>query len=953
MPCVVGGIDRGRARSDAHGVGDGNDATMTNVWRFAPSDGDARTNDGRDARTRETEASMMFSAHGSRGEVVRVGVGRGAGVDGAVGANGTSASAAFVSDDACVVFGSGKRGVLIMNAYDERGGSVRVIEGEDGSEGTTRATPTVCAATRTPSGRASAVVGDADGDLYEIVGDIANGKLSIRAFDRKNRSHWVDDMHDDEEAGGEGRATASPTKTPGKNRAWGALRSATMAAGGLLSRKHRPGGVRSLSFVDGSSETRKRLLVCVSDGALEEWSIDVSNTPRPAKLAHAHNIVKQIQRALRTSSNVSFVSADWTLTDMGVDITLLVECDGKGSLHRFQRAHGTDALEIVASAVPAAGALPNNLNRVRLYVEGEDTFVLAEDGSAALFTGLDYSRVLARMDASNHEPILDVKCVRPGEWVLLSDEGGVTTFNPHTRQTTPRRAGKVTPNKRTSRGDGPSANAVDDADAIECVRTEFENYLAGQSGSRDQTKSRLRAAGAFVSEAVPFATMSKSSIDALPKKLSGKSNRGGPSIEEHVSEKIGRYLSFLDFLTESGVWNDIDSDERLEILTHGEMISATSRFVDLKNTADDEARTILEEIATHAGAEMKAIDSALDERSDLEVCFSRSSEVCSMFPATASVLEKRLKENNDLEQRALILDTCARGLLVSIEAANDFRRRRTTMYPHSASSGVSWMCEMEAREALHALASVTIKLQAEAAESTTGVGLGPVLGSRLQAVAAPLLDACAAYLNAALPHSTERIDAHDEYVKNRTTLLSALLNCAKQSATVPLHSRPQHGPLTEGADVTIESVAAVAEAHFGYAELFEICDTAGGVPRLHHYMRTLLGAQEDGEESFAHFVYQKLAIEQDRDAVLLRDLPVEFHGDLERFLASHPDLRWLMELRVGKYSEASETLAAIGNRDGADALKKRRALSLAKLALLAAGGNVEDRMDVIDTALAA
>jgi len=609
-------------------------------------------------------------------------------------------------------------------------------------------------------------------------------------------------------------------------------------------------------------------------------------------------------------------------------------------------------MEFVASAVPAAGALPTNLLRVRLFVDGEDTFVLSPDGSAVIFSGVDFSRVLARMDVSNHEPILDAVCVRPGEWTLLSKDGSVTTFNPHSRHLTPRRVGKVTPSKLSSRADGPSAVAVDNADAIECVRAEFEEYFAGHIGSREQTKSRLRASGAFLSNAAPFATLSKGLIDALPKKLSGKSTRGGPTIEEHGAEKMNRYLSFLNFLTECGIWNEIDSMERANILTHGEMISAVLRLLDLKNVADDEARAMLEEFATHAGAAIKATDSALDERSDLEVCFSRSSEAGLLFPAINSILDKKIAQERDLEKRAIILDTCARGLLVPLEAANDFRRRRTTMYPPMASVGINWMCETEAREALRAISTASIKLYTEAASSSSHVGLSPVLGSRLLASAAPLLDACAAFLSASLLHSTERIEAHEEYVSSRNLVLPTLLTCAKQSATVPQHARPQFGALTEGADVTIESVAAVAEVHFGYAELFDICDTADGTTRLHYYMRTLLGAQEDGEESFAYFVYRKLALEQNRDAALLRELPAEFHGDLERFLAPHPHLRWLIELRMGKYAEASETLAGIGN--AAKANEKSRALSMAKLAVLAAGGaDSDERIAEIDAALAA
>ena len=174
---------------------------------------------------------------------------------------------------------------------------------------------------------------------------------------------------------------------------------------------------------------------------------------------------------------------------------------------------------------------------------------------------------------------------------------------------------------------------------------------------------------------------------------------------------------------------------------HGEMIAALSQLRGLQHTVDDEMKPMLEEIVTHAGAAIKETDSALDERSDVEVCFSRSSEARLMFPAVVYVLEKNLAKNKALEKRAITLDTCARGLLVALEAANDFRRRRTGLYPpFSSSVGVNWTCEIEAREALRALSKTAITLYKEAALSKTHVGLAPVLGSRLMASAAPLLD---------------------------------------------------------------------------------------------------------------------------------------------------------------------------------------------------------------------
>ena len=56
---------------------------------------------------------------------------------------------------------------------------------------------------------------------------------------------------------------------------------------------------------------------------------------------------------------------------------------------------------------------------------------------------------------------------------------------------------------------------------------------------------------------------------------------------------------------------------------------------------------------------------------------------------------------------------------------------------------------------------------------------------------------------------------------------------------------------------------------------------------------------------------------------------------------------------MGKYARASETLASIGNRAGTAEDEKRRMLSMAKLAALAAGGDVEERIESIDASLSA
>ena len=254
---------------------------------------------------------------------------------------------AFVDEDCLVVVSSdGSACAVIEDVYGE--GKVRAVE----SASLTEVKGAKSRVTRAESceaggGKASVAVGDSNGNLYCVSVDCGAGKFTWSVFDRSNRSDWVDDMHDDdedEEEDAEASVLGSPTKTPGKTRRWGALRSATMAAGALLSRKVNAGGIRSLRFAQGSSESKKRLLACEASGTIEEWSLDMSGAKEPT-LAHTHKVSKMIKRVLRVSSNVTLISADWIVTETGVDISVLAECDGKGPLHRPRRTHGTNLVE--------------------------------------------------------------------------------------------------------------------------------------------------------------------------------------------------------------------------------------------------------------------------------------------------------------------------------------------------------------------------------------------------------------------------------------------------------------------------------------------------------------------------------------------------------------------------------------------------------------------------------
>ena len=155
---------------------------------------------------------------------------------------------------------------------------------------------------------------------------------------------------------------------------------------------------------------------------------------------------------------------------------------------------------------------------------------------------------------------------------------------------------------------------------------------------------------------------------------------------------------------------------------------------------------------------------------------------------------------------------------------------------------------MNARRALSAAASAAATLREEAAR-----GAAPDLAAPLGAqprVGPPLLDACAGSVLSAAPGSSARESARGIRGGARDGAHRVVGGCAGGGGK-------RGGRIVRRcvAGVTADAVAAVAEAHFGYEQLAEVCEAAAfeaesardpnaiaaAAARLHHHMRTLRG----------------------------------------------------------------------------------------------------------------
>ena len=599
-----------------------------------------------------------------------------------------------------------------------------------------------------------------------------------------------------------------------------------------------------------------------------------------------------------------------------------------------------------------------------------------------------------------------------GGWLMLTELMGVVAYSPATAD------GAAMMPVEIERETEPEAPApltamdmplppvdVDPVEAEAAVRAEFAAYASGSGGVPSEAGFRLRAAGALTSSldaaaspevvsAAPFASNSRAIVDALPKHWPGPSGPG-PAVEMHLDEKARRHDMFLQWLVEAaGVYNLLSAAEREQILEHGEMVAALLCVRQIHNEAaeadeleggggDDvgKALELLRDAAVAAGEALQSSDAAVKGRPAAEVCYSRATGAATaLLPALADGIDAHAGANSQrsLHERASALDTLSRALLGALNAAADYRRSHAPLYPPSVSSGVTapaprWNAGEGARRALRAAAVAAVLLRDEAARGGAP-DLAAPLGSRLLAVATPLLDACAADVAAAEPGSDERAAARAEYISARNTVLPALIDAAREGGG---QSGGFHGARGQSFGVTMDAVAAVAEAHFGYEQLAEVCETAvaeaadatavaAATARLHHHMRTLRGAPVDGEGTFATFMFERSMSHPGysgsvggRIAETLQNTPDEFYDELTDCLRPRPPLLWLHQLRADDYDGAAATLRGLSGTGtkgisgkGATLAERRQFLSLAKLSLLAAGASSNaDEIVSIDAAL--
>ena len=526
------------------------------------------------------------------------------------------------------------------------------------------------------------------------------------------------------------------------------------------------------------------------------------------------------------------------------------------------------------------------------------------------------------------------------------------------------------PEPRDDRGTtiaAATAVSVTPAAAEASVRAEFASFANGTGGAPAESGFRLKASGALAEDGragAPFAANSRNLVDALPKHWSGPAGPG-PATESHLDEKARRHDLFPRFSPRrraSGPWSRRRSARRCSSTASSSprcsACGAAQRSRGGERGGGPGERGVrrraggAREAAAAAGVAMQAHDAAVRDRPAAEVCHSRATGVpAALLPALADGFRRHASvaaadRGASLRQRAEALDALSRALLGALGAAAEFRAHRAALYPLPGGRGHRAAAPLGARALTRARRCARRRRQRR--RSARSLRAAPRPSSRRRWARGCLRSRRRFWTRARRTSSPPRPArrsapvAREEYVARDAKFSPRPRRRARRGWRA--------GPRAVGASA--DAVAAVAEAHFGYEQLAEVCEAvsheaetardpgavAAAAARTHHYMRTLRGAPADGEGSFATFVFERARKHPGfagtvgrRVAETLRNTPDEFYDELETCLEPHPSLLWVHQLRAEDYSGAART--ARGLADAGASLAEPRFLSLTKLSL--------------------
>ncbi|GAB2274991.1 hypothetical protein Dimus_009760 [Dionaea muscipula] len=449
----------------------------------------------------------------------------------------------------------------------------------------------------------------------------------------------------------------------------------------------------------------------------------------------------------------------------------------------------------------------------------------------------------------------------------------------------------------------------------------FHDFL--HSGQVEGSLEKLKNSGAFERDGLmnAFALLSRSIVDTLAKHWT--TTRGAEivalaAVSTQLMEKRQKHQKLLEFLALSKCHEELCLKQRLAlhvVMEHGEKLAAMIELRELQNmisqsrpTVDDslnfgserEVSGSLWDLIQIVGERARRNTVLLMDRDNAEVFFSKVSDLEEVFYCLdrhlGSIICMEQPIKIQIQRASELSNACA----TLVHSAIHYKNEHQMWYP-SPDGLMPWYCQHAVRTGLWALASFMVHILNEC---EVDLSAKSDVCSHLEVIANIILEAYLGAIAVKVELEEEHKVLVEEYWNRRNILLDSLYQQIKVFVEAQCQDSVEEA--REEKEMIFRKLSAnllsIGRRHEGYQTLWNICFDLDDTTLLKNLMHESMGPKG----GFSNFVFKQL--HEKRQFSQLLSLGEEFPEELATFLKDHPDLLWLHEIFLHRFSSASKTL---------------------------------------------
>ncbi|XP_051140084.1 nuclear pore complex protein NUP133 isoform X2 [Andrographis paniculata] len=475
---------------------------------------------------------------------------------------------------------------------------------------------------------------------------------------------------------------------------------------------------------------------------------------------------------------------------------------------------------------------------------------------------------------------------------------------------------------------GVTRRGAQDEESEALLSQLFHDFLL--SGKVEGVLEKLKNSRAFEREGEinVFSRTSKSIIDTLAKHWTA--TRGPEIVFSVVStqlvEKQQKHQKYLEFLALSKCHEELCSQQRQSlqiIMEHGEKLAGMMQLRELQSMAhtstaglgyyhdsDSRASGALWDLIQLVGEKARRNTVLLMDRDNAEVFYSRVSDLEELFHCLDRQLEYVISGEMPILVQFQRASELSNVCVIIFRSAMQYRSGHQLWYPPP--EGLTpWYSKSIVWNGLWSLAAFMLELLKETNRLDDSARFDFYLN--LQVLCEVLLESYSNAISGKVERKEEHRTLLDEYWKRRDTLLDSLFQQARKFGTAKLQDLTKENK-DQDKDLLMtfsSKLLSIARRHEGYQTMWGICSDLNDSELLRSLMHESMGPKG----GFSCFVFKQL-YETKQFSKLMR-LGEEFQDELAAFLTQHPDLLWLHEVFLHRFSTAAETLHSLSlSKDG-------------------------------------